>query len=51
MSKGDRSRPVKDQKKFDSSWDRIFNKTDKNCHTKSDKKCHKENNKIGTQCA
>lgn len=29
MSKGDKQRPVKDQKKFDANWDRIFNKDKK----------------------
>ena len=29
MSKGDKPRPVKDQKQFDDNWDKIFNKKKK----------------------
>jgi hypothetical protein len=46
MSKGDRQRPTKDQKRFDENWDKIFNK-----NKKSDKNCHKKNKKIGTEYA
>ena len=41
MSKGDRPRPIKDQKKYNENFDKIFNKN-KDSEPSKDEKNHKE---------